>query len=1043
MALPLRIYLSLLIGINLNAQNYTSDFKVIIGAANSITTEQLLNFEKKYKQTFDKYPDNSVQFYALLGNLQFNNGDYQNAGNSYAQSFQFAKTAADTQLIYITELNLAQFYHHQNYLTESEKFYNACMYGMSVIYGQSSREYTQIFYDYTGLLVDMGKYEAAKPNIEALLFYYKTLDGENNLKYLSLLNYKAIILQNLGQYNDALAIYKNIVEDERALKIKDTSAHVTSFLNLGDCYRESGDYTQAIYYLKLAHRTQKLYGLKEDLTTATIYNNLALSYKATSDFKTAEECYNKAIGIYKQLDQTQTEPYCSVLSNKGDLLRELGRFNEAAGILQLALNTRAERFGTQTENYANAATNLGMVLQDAGQYREALDIFLKAKTIYASTVGEKHQGYANILNCLSLNYLYLKEYKNAEEYKTNALMIIEQSVGKSHYRYASYLISGSGLYIRTKNYKKAESNLKEALELTARYFGKTHELYALAQFKLAEVYSLTNRYEEAGLYYLPSLDYYAKQLNDYFDAMSEEDQMAFLSFVTPVIESFNDFVLNYHLKQPNTDLSVYTVKMLEYQIRLKSLLTSQSAQLRQQIILSGDEGLRSIYQNWILAKNELINNYKSTQAAFDDTELMKTISDLEVKLKARLNGFKRERFSTFDNYKKWLLPQEALVEIFKVDELVTDSSVNTLYGALITKASSKAPELIIYQNGNYIDSSGFDYYYRHIDQQLKDSLSYISFFKPIDRALGNATKVYLSPSGVFHKINVAGLWNQATKTYVADKLTIQIVLNTSDYKRQKSAATVKKTTAALFGYPDFDFDLKARKQASGSERAASRYGLTNLSKLPGTKTEVEEARNTLQKNNWHVSLFTDEHASEANLRTIASPAILHIATHGYFLSDVTTSDKLLLGFENSKLRYNAALRSGLILAGVGPATSDSLNTNSENDGVLTAKEAELLNLANTDLVVLSACQTGLGAEMGSEGVAGLQRAFTIAGARYIIMSLWPVDDTATQLLMTSFYKQFVLSADPEKAFEEARSFVRKTYPHPYFWSAFQLLKTVN
>lgn len=1041
MVFQLRFFLLLIIGLSLKAQNYTSDFKTIF---ESPTKAQLLQFEKKYKKQFSSHPDNSVQFYALLGNLQFTQGDYEAAGNSYVQSFQFAKTASDTQLIYITELNLAQFYHHQNYLTEAEQFYNACMYGMSVIYGQNSREYTQIFYDYTGLLVDMGKYEAAKPNVEALLFYYKTLDGENNLKYLSLLNYKAIILQNLGQYIDALSIYKNIVEEERALKVKDTSAHITSFLNLGDCYRESGDYTQAIYYLKTAQRTHKHYGRSEDLTMATIYNNLALSYKAISDFKTAEHYYNQSIQIYNQLHQTQTEPYCSVLSNKGDLLRELGRFNEAISLLQTALTTRAERFGTQTENYANAATNLGMVLMDAGQYRDALNIFLKAKETYAATVGKNHQGYANILNCLSLTYLYLNDYKNAEECKTSALTIIEQSVGKSHYRYASYLISGSGLYIRTRNFKTAERNLKEALELVASHFGKTHELYALAQFKLAEVYSLTYRYEEAGTYYLPSLDYYSKQLNDYFDAMSEEDQMAFLSFITPVIESFNGFVIHYRLKSPTTDLSGYTLKMLEYQVRLKSLLTSQSAQLRQQIILSGDADLRSLYQNWVMAKNELINNYKSTQAAFDDKDLLKTISEQEIKLKARLSGFKRERFTTFEEYKKWLAPDEALVEIFKVDELVNDSLVNTLYGALLTKSSSKtAPELIIYQNGNYIDSSGFDYYYRHIDQQLKDSLSYNAFFKPIDQTLGNTSKIYLSPAGVFHKVNLSGLWNNDSKMYVADKRHIQIVLNTADYKRQKSMASVKKNTAALFGYPDFDFDLKSKKRAAGSKQAASRYGLTNLSKLPGTKTEVEEASNTLQQNKWEVSLFTDDKASEANLRNLKAPGILHIATHGYFLSDINTNSKLLLGFENSKVKYNAALRSGLILAGVGPATSDSLNTNSENDGVLTAKEAELLNLTNTDLVVLSACQTGLGAEMGSEGVAGLQRAFTIAGARHIIMSLWPVDDSATQLLMTHFYKQFVLSNDPEKAFEEAVSNVRKAYPHPYFWSAFQLLKTVN
>lgn len=102
-----------------------------------------------------------------------------------------------------------------------------------------------------------------------------------------------------------------------------------------------------------------------------------------------------------------------------------------------------------------------------------------------------------------------------------------------------------------------------------------------------------------------------------------------------------------------------------------------------------------------------------------------------------------------------------------------------------------------------------------------------------------------------------------------------------------------------------------------------------------------------------------------------------------------------LGFEKNSLKENSFLRSGLILAGAVPATADSTNTDPENDGILTSYEASFLNLNGTELVVLSACQTGLGDDMGSQGVAGLQRSFAVAGARYIIMSLWPVDDLAT------------------------------------------------
>lgn len=221
-------YITLLLIVNiLNAQTYDKDWAKLmkkLEVNKKLSTDELEAFETKYKKQFDKYPDNSTQFYSLLASNYYEQKNYPKAEESYGQSYQYSKAAVDTQLIYITELNLAYYYQGQNYLQISEKFYNACMYGMSLIYGgASSRQYTEVFNNYTSLLVDLEKYEQAKPNVEALLYYYKTLDGENNKTYIRLLNQKAIILQNLGKYDDAIDIYKNIVDEKRMLKLADTS----------------------------------------------------------------------------------------------------------------------------------------------------------------------------------------------------------------------------------------------------------------------------------------------------------------------------------------------------------------------------------------------------------------------------------------------------------------------------------------------------------------------------------------------------------------------------------------------------------------------------------------------------------------------------------------------------------------------------------------------------------------------------------------------------------------------------------------------------
>lgn len=1048
MKLNLIIFFQLLFFNFLVAQTYEKDWVVIIkkiDESKPVSIKELENFEIKYKKQFDNYPNNSVNFYGLLANEYFKENNILKANEYYVLSFEYSKKGADTSLIYISELNLAEFYYSQNYFVQAEKFYNACLFGLSQIYGANSKDYTQYFSNYTSLLIDLGKYEQAQPNIDGLLYYYKTLDGENNLKYVRLLNQKAIILQNLGKYDDAIVIFKGIVDEKRALKLGDTAGYVLSIQNLGDVYREYGKFDLAIYNLNQAKQFNQTYKLKDRETIATIDNNLGLCYKSYGDNKNAEICYNNSISIYKSLNLTDTEPFCSVLSNKADLLRGLQRFGEASELLLTSLDIRKTRFGIQSENYANATANLALVYFDAGYYNEAKEKFLEAYDTYKKTVGEKHQGYANILNCLSVCYLNSKDYKTAESYKLQALQIIENAVGKNHYRYAAYLISTCQLYIKTNNLIRAETNLKEALYLIERNFSKKHELYINSQFLLAGLYSIQQKFEEATPYYFESLDYYTNLLNDYFDAMSEENQMQYLSIVTPVFESYNIFLINFKLNFPSKNFSEYTTRALRFQIQLKSLLANKSSQILKEVSASNDSDLKKIYSDWLLVKNELINNYKSTnQAAFDNNELYKKATELEVKLKSKLKTFVKPPPITFEIIKQNLANNEAILEIFKTSEIISDSTFQIKYGVLVITKNNTQPELIIFKNGHDLEKVHFETYFKNIDEQKIDTNSYNNFFKPFEKSLTDVSKIYVSADGIFHKLNFLSLYNAKTKKYLVDDFEIYPTSNISTIISKQIATKKKNNTASLFGYPDYDYDLKNSKTSSiNIQQVASRYGLTNLSKLPGTKVEVEEINNLLKNKNYNVSLFIEQFASEANLRKIKSPTILHIATHGYFLKDIENNDKLLLGFESSNLKDFSLLRSGIILAGVGPATNDSLNVDSENDGILTAAEACLLNLSGTELVILSACQTGLGDEMGAEGVAGLQRSFAIAGAKNIIMSLWPVDDYATQLLMTEFYKNYAATNNIQTSFKLAQLGVKLKYPHPYFWSAFVLLKTFN
>lgn len=1033
----------------LNAQTFEKDwsaFEKKLEGGGTVSLKELEGVATKYKKELSKFPDNATQLYSLIASDYYNQGNYKKSEENYLTSLNYAQSAQDTSLKHIVEYNLAIYHHELNNYIEAEKYYVKCMAGMAAVYGQSSREYTQIFYNYTGLLISMEKYTQAQPYIDALLYYYKTLDGEKNIKYTSLLNYQAIIYQNLGEYTKAIDILSKIANDKLLISLGDTVSQVVIQSNLGDVYREFGKFDMAILNLKKAKQMFYQYKIKDRGVLSSMENNLGLCYKAIGNTKEAEDSYNNALAIYRDLRETNSDGYCTSLSNKADLYRELGRLGEASELLLKALEIRKQRYGTNTENYANALSNLAIVYFDAGYYKEALEKNLEANTIYKNVVGEMHQGYGNSMNNLSLCYLQLNEYKKAEECKLKALDIIEKTVGKNHYRYSSYLISTCGLYRKTNQLAKAEVNLREALSLVERNFGKKHELYAHAQLLLAELYSTSGKFEQATPLYFECLDYYSQQLNSYFDAMNEEDQASYLSFIVPVFESYNIFLLNYKLSSPNNNLNEHIKRTLRYQLIVKSLLTNKSAKVKRDIFASGDKDLIDLYEKWVNLKNNLINNYKSAEPAKDNNELVLKAAEMEKALKNKIKNFGNSGSADFESIKSNLQEGDAAVEIFKTNEWINDTVNKVKYGALIVKKTSSEPELVIFKDGNVMDGKAFEGYSKCIDEQLNDSLSFAYYFKVLETNLKDVKRLYVSADGVFQKVNLAGLQNPSTKKFVQENYELFFTPNIAAISNAKTISKPTNQTAVLFGYPDYDYDFKKSKQninKQNTDLVAKRFGLTNLAKLPGTKTEVEEISRELKGKNWKPEVYMDEFASEENLRKINSPRILHIATHGFYLKDIETDDKTFLGFESAALRENSFLRSGVILAGAGPSTTDSTYTNSENDGIVTAFETSFLNLTNTELVVLSACQTGLGDEMGSQGVAGLRCSLTIAGAKNIITSLWPVDDEATKFLMTEFYKSYALTENVDTSFKKAQNSVKAKYPHPYYWAAFILLKNFN
>jgi CHAT domain-containing protein len=206
-------------------------------------------------------------------------------------------------------------------------------------------------------------------------------------------------------------------------------------------------------------------------------------------------------------------------------------------------------------------------------------------------------------------------------------------------------------------------------------------------------------------------------------------------------------------------------------------------------------------------------------------------------------------------------------------------------------------------------------------------------------------------------------------------------------------------------------------------------GESGISALPGTQVEIEKIAPLFGE---HTSVYTELNATERAAKRVSNPRVLHFATHGYFLEDATSG-----GSTAATYFSNPLLNAGLILSGAENflRTGNPINIDGD-DGILTAFEAMNLNLDNTQLVVLSACETALGDVQNGEGVYGLQRAFKLAGTQSIVMSLWNVDDEATQQLMTSFYEELLQTGDQYAAFRKAQQRTKEKYPSPFYWGAF-------
>jgi CHAT domain-containing protein len=333
---------------------------------------------------------------------------------------------------------------------------------------------------------------------------------------------------------------------------------------------------------------------------------------------------------------------------------------------------------------------------------------------------------------------------------------------------------------------------------------------------------------------------------------------------------------------------------------------------------------------------------------------------------------------------------------------------------------------------------------------VADSI-YNLVWQPLEKYVNTSDKIYYSPDGLLHKIAFAALPNPEHKLIV-EVYDINQMGSTADVGFNNQSPDLEDIL--LIGGVKYDYQLDPNKEkventysilesesllGNDTNRSISKNGFDYLK---GTKEEITNI-NALLKNTKTLSGYN---ATETAFKALSgnSPSVLHIATHGFFFPKLkeTPNKPEILGQENTyKINENPLLRSGLLFANANYAWQHGNNPYEKDDGILTALEISNLDLKNTDIVILSACETGLGDIEGSEGVYGLQRAFKMAGVKTIIMSLWEVPDAETAEFMNLFYTKWKASNNPKKAFKESQLQMMKKYrDEPQKWAAFVLFE---
>jgi CHAT domain-containing protein/Tfp pilus assembly protein PilF len=877
-----------------------------------------------------------------------------------------------------------------------------------------------------------------------------------------------------GKYEILLAELRQATEKERRQQ-EARNLHISSLrlFNAGK-YAEAGQAIEKAIEINHAELGP------ESETYLLNLTQLGRIADAQSDYERADTIHRQILAIEQKIFEPNHPHTANTLNYLAVVQHHQENYPQAVEYHRRALAMRESIYGPAHPHVAASLINLGVVHNSLGDQLKAVEYYQKALVIQEKTTGLETFNAAVVHNNIGEIYNGRDEYEKAEPYLEKAVAILEKIYQPDNPRIFDVLTNLALSAVGMKKLERADELFRRILAAREKTYGANHPLTAHANYNLGNLSALRNESDKAGLLYRRALEVRENKYGGESPAVSEVlsalallearkgnietalglqrrsneiDERSISLNLTIGSERQKLAYLSSLFDRTNQSISLQTGFAPDDPLAIELSLTTVLRQ-KGRVLDAVAQNLTELRRRSGQADRELLDRF--SKIAQEISELIlggvgeKPLAEHQAKIKA----LQEEREKIEDEISR------RAAGFFSRSEPVTLQSVRALIPAdfMLLEFAAYTPEVsltnrdsasakqryVVYLLSNegpvrwkdlgeaaQIDDAIRSFRQALRDPQRKDVQQLAraldaKLMEPVRGLLGDRKKLFVSPDGSLNLIPFEALVDENNR-FLVENYSFNYLTSGRDLLRMQTPRINQNNPVVVanptFGAPDAARVASLRTNLRGNKRqsltATRDLSETYFAPLGSTAEEARSIGLLFPE----ADVMTERRATETTLKQIKAPRILHIATHGFFLEDRHSKNT---GTENP------LLRSGLALAGA------NQRRGSPDDGILTALEASGLNLWGTKLVVLSACDTGLGEVRNGEGVYGLRRAFLLGGAESLVMSLWAVSDLVTRELMISYYKNLKQGAGRGAALRQVQleMMKRPNRQHPFYWASF-------